>query len=110
MDPCTFGYLQIPRKPFSVAQIQPLWAKLQALTPCNLNEGSQGPLLMRRYRITGLICLLVVALGSQAFALKRTTRYARKHHRARVRQLHWNPMFRGSHDMLVKQNEVIDQL
>jgi hypothetical protein len=64
--------------------------------------------VISRRHATGLICLLVVALGSQAFGLKRTSRYAHKH--TRVRHLRWNPMFRGSHEMLVKQNEVIDTL
>jgi len=108
MDPCTFGYLQFPQKLFSLAQIQALWAKLQALTPSNSDEGTQGPFVISRRQISGLVCLLVVALGSQAFALKRTSRYAHKH--TRVRHLRWNPMFRGSHEMLVKQNEAIDTL
>jgi uncharacterized protein DUF5715 len=59
-------------------------------------------------RATGLICLFVVALTAHGYAISRSTRYAHRHHR--VRHLHWNPMFRGSHEMLVKQNEIIDQL
>jgi hypothetical protein len=57
---------------------------------------------------TGLICLFVVALTIPGQALSRSTRYAHRHRR--VRHLHWNPMFKGSHEMLVKQNEIIDQL
>jgi uncharacterized protein YcbK (DUF882 family) len=56
-------------------------------------------------RATGLICLFVVALTVQGHAI---SRYAHRHHR--VRHLRWNPMFKGSHEMLVKQNEIIDQL
>jgi hypothetical protein len=62
---------------------------------------------MRNWRFTGLICLFLVAIAAQSFAVKRT-RYAHRHHR--VRHLHWNPMFRGSHEMLVKQNELINTL
>jgi uncharacterized protein YcbK (DUF882 family) len=47
-------------------------------------------------------------LAWQGHAITRTTRYAHRHRR--VRHLHWNPMFKGSHEMLVKQNEIIDQM
>jgi hypothetical protein len=62
----------------------------------------------RSNRATGLICLFVVALTIQGHALTRSSRYTHRHRR--VRHLHWNPMFKGSHEMLVKQNEIIDQL
>jgi uncharacterized protein YcbK (DUF882 family) len=58
--------------------------------------------------VTGLICLFVFALTMPSFALRHTARYYHRHHR--VRHLRWNPMFKGSHEMLVKQNEMIDQL
>lgn len=35
---------------------------------------------------------------------------ARRGRRARVRRLVWNPLFRGSHEMLVRQNLQIDEL
>src|SRR3954470_23161332 len=54
-----------------------------------------------------MICLVLVALTAQGFAASRT-RYSHRHRR--VRHLHWNPMFKGSHEMLVKQNEIIDTL
>jgi uncharacterized protein YcbK (DUF882 family) len=62
----------------------------------------------RSNRATGLICLFVVALTLQSQAISRSTRYVHKHRR--VRHVYWNPMFKGSHEMLVKQNEIIDQL
>jgi hypothetical protein len=59
-------------------------------------------------RATGLLCLFLVALTIEGRAISHSTRYANRHRR--VRHLHWNPMFKGSHEMLVKQNEIIDQL
>jgi hypothetical protein len=61
----------------------------------------------RRHRATGLICLFVFALTVPSHAVTRS-RYTHKHRR--VRHLHWNPLFKGSHEMLVKQNEIIDQM
>lgn len=57
---------------------------------------------------TGLIFLFVVALTIQGHAITRSSRYAHKHRR--TRHVYWNPMFKGSHEMLVKQNEIIDQM
>jgi hypothetical protein len=64
-------------------------------------------------RRLALVALLTLAVGSQAFALhsytakRSTTRRTTKHHTRRVR---WNPMFRPSHDSLLRQNEEIDRL
>ena len=63
---------------------------------------------MSSKQATGLICLFVFALTVPGQALSRSTRYAHKHRR--YRHVYWNPMFKGSHEMLVKQNEIIDQL
>jgi uncharacterized protein YcbK (DUF882 family) len=62
----------------------------------------------RRFRATGLIFLFVAALTVSGQAITKTSRYSHRHHR--VRHFRWNPMFKGSHEMLVKQNEIIDQL
>jgi len=57
--------------------------------------------------------VLTLAMGSQAFALhsytskRSTTRRSTKHH---TRRLRWSPMFRPSHDSLLRQNEEIDRL
>ena len=65
------------------------------------------------FRRLTLVALLTLAVGSQAFALhsytaKRSpTRRSTKRHTRRVR---WNPMFRPSHDSLLRQNEEIDRL
>lgn len=57
--------------------------------------------------------LLTLALSGQVFALhsyttkRSTARKSVKHHH---RFLRWNPMFRPSHDSLLRQNEEIDRL
>jgi Family of unknown function (DUF5715) len=56
---------------------------------------------------------LVAMMASQGFGLHSyttkhsTTHKASKHH---LRRLRWNPMFRPSHDSLLRQNEEIDRL
>src|ERR1700745_2905391 len=56
---------------------------------------------------------LVAMMPRQAFGLHSyttkhsTTHKASKHH---LRRLRWNPMFRPSHDSLLRQNEEIDRL
>ena len=57
---------------------------------------------------TGFICLFVLALAVPGHAMTRSSRYTHKHRR--TRHIAWNPMFKGSHEMLVKQNEIIDQM
>jgi hypothetical protein len=46
-------------------------------------------------------------LGGQAFAVKRARM---EHHRRHFRWLHWNPMFRPSHESLLLQNAEVDRL
>jgi len=65
-------------------------------------------------RLVLVVLLVTLAVSSRAFALhsytaKRTTaaRRTTKHHARRIR---WNPMFRPSHDSLLRQNEEIDRL
>ncbi len=53
----------------------------------------------------------VLLLTTNAFAMHRTVRVRRTRHlRHHTRRLVWRPMFRGSHAMLVRQNEEIDRL
>jgi len=65
---------------------------------------------------SGTLCALLLSLivtivaHPSAFALHRTNgdrKLKRSHHGRRVR---WNPMFRPSHDSLLRQNEEIDRL
>jgi hypothetical protein len=53
--------------------------------------------------VTGMLCV-------PAFALRRTTRHAHHTGKGHFRRLRWNPMFRPSHDSLLRQNEEIDRL
>jgi hypothetical protein len=59
--------------------------------------------------------LFVVVLG-MAFASGATIRSSYRtpkralHHAARARVEHWNPVLRGSHDSMLRQNEEIDRL
>lgn len=65
--------------------------------------------MTRNYRASGLICLFLLVLTAQSFAAHRV-RYRRYHKHRHLRRLTWNPMFRGSHAMLVSQNEKLDAL
>jgi hypothetical protein len=62
-----------------------------------------------------LSVLVAVAVCGQAFGLHR---YMAPHHRrahhytshhSRIRRMFWNPLFRPSHDSLIRQNEEIDR-
>ena len=73
----------------------------------NLLRGSF--LLQSRSRTPSIVLALFVLSCSHAFALHHNQRhYAR--HRAHHRHLVWNPLLRGSHESLVRQNEEIDRL
>ena len=62
-------------------------------------------------RSIALVLMVFAVLCAPAFGLRRTTS-KRPHHfrRALVHHLRWNPMFRPSHDSLLRQNEEIDRL
>ena len=70
----------------------------------------RGSFLRRsRSRTSSILLALFVLSCSQAFALHHNQHhYARN--RAHRRHLIWNPLLRGSHDSLVRQNEEIDRL
>jgi len=58
-----------------------------------------------------LMALLVGSSALPAFALHTTT--AKPHHYRhlhRLRRIHWNPVFRGTHEALVRENEQLDML
>lgn len=60
--------------------------------------------------IAGL--MLMLAVCSPAFGMRRvtTTRHYHRTRRSRLRRILWNPLFRPSHDSLIRQNAVIDSL
>ena len=68
-----------------------------------------------RYQRLCSFLVLALALVGQAFAVHshipyRHTRLRHLHRRGRHRRIVWNPMFRPSHDSLLRQNEEIDRL
>ena len=72
-----------------------------------------------RKRPYSLVGIILLALCYQAFGLhsrltyRRTTtirRTSTRRTRRHVRRIVWNPMFRPSHDSLLRQNEEIDRL
>lgn len=60
--------------------------------------------------IAGMLLMLAVCVP--AFGMRRVTtrHYHRPTRRARMRRVLWNPLFRPSHDSLIRQNAVIDRL
>lgn len=89
----------------------------------NYNErlpGRQGSFWELRHfvridtkRTVAAFLLLLVALCSPAWAMRRVA--TRRYHRTTMRRSHvrrvlWNPLFRPSHDSLIRQNQVIDRL
>lgn len=68
----------------------------------------------RKYFVVLLIFVSLVASTDALAATRRRTRTkanrarVTRHHR--LRRVMWNPLFRGSHDMLVRQNVVINEL
>ena len=67
-----------------------------------------------RHRAFGIAFLLTLSLCSQAFGLHRYIAPRHVHHasgkRSRLRRVLWNPLFRPSHESLLRQNEEIDRL
>ncbi len=57
------------------------------------------------------IALFVFITSAQLFALhSRTSRHYTRTTYRHYRHIHWNPLLRGSHESLVRQNEEIDRL
>ena len=59
-------------------------------------------------RKTALILFSFLLACGHTFALNATT--PAKHRHRRVRRIFWNPLLRGSHESLLRQNEEIDRL
>jgi hypothetical protein len=54
------------------------------------------------------VAVLLIGLASPAFAMSaRRTKYRSSH---KVRAVRWNPLLRGSHESMLRQNEEIDRL
>ena len=69
--------------------------------------------MTRSFKATGIVVLFLVAVSAPGFAMHRVVRTHHRYHRARrahVRRLVWNPLFRGSHEMLVNENIKLDAM
>lgn len=69
--------------------------------------------MSRRAIIYAFALLFAIALvfPAQSFAIHSRSRRARVHARhTRVRHVRWNPVLRGSHESMLRQNEEIDRL
>jgi len=73
---------------------------------------------LRAVRNVSILVFVLTVLGAQSlFALHSRTPYksaTRRHaprvRRASARRVYWNPVLRGSHDSMLRQNEEIDRL
>jgi Family of unknown function (DUF5715) len=65
--------------------------------------------LKRQYFVV-ISCLFMLAAPAFALHANARTRHSRHYVRHHVRRIAWNPMFRGSHEMLVRENVQIDEL
>src|SRR5271157_2795520 len=71
--------------------------------------------LLKRFEVLLTLVLALILAQGTAFAVRDTdarhtgTRHTHRLSRLR-RHLRWNPMFRPSHDSLLRQNEEIDRL
>jgi len=61
----------------------------------------------RKFYTSSIVLLLAIAAALPASAASKTTRYK---HRAHIRHVKWNPVLRGSHESMTRQNEEIDRL
>jgi hypothetical protein len=67
---------------------------------------------LRIGKLTALLAIVTVAASTSALGVTKravpSTRLKARHHR--VRRINWNPLIRGSHESLLRQNEEIDRL
>jgi hypothetical protein len=68
---------------------------------------------LRNGKLTALLAIITVAASANAFGVtkkvvSRTTTLKSGHHR--VRRINWNPLIKGSHESMLRQNEEIDRL
>lgn len=80
-------------------------AETSALTTRTLTP--ESPRRSRLGIFAVAVLVLVLASAPPTFAIRRATHHRFLHH---LRGILWNPMFRPSHDSLLRQNEEIDRL
>src|SRR6516165_7617363 len=60
----------------------------------------------RKIITSSILFAMAIATAMPAAAVHKTTHYKRAHYR----HVKWNPVLRGSHDSMTRQNEEIDRL
>jgi len=60
----------------------------------------------RKIITSSILLIMAVAAAVPSLAASKTSRYKRAHYR----HVRWNPVLRGSHDSMTRQNEEIDRL
>ncbi len=66
-------------------------------------------MIRRLGQIAAIAALLLTVMGpADGWASPRTR--SRGYHRARFRRVYWNPLLKGSHESMLRQNEEIDRL
>jgi hypothetical protein len=67
--------------------------------------------MTRRTIISAAVAVLAFTLGFPSQSYAAHSRYTRAHfRRAHYRHIVWNPLLKGSHESLIRQNEEIDRL
>src|SRR5215471_16507831 len=60
----------------------------------------------RKIITSSILLIMAVAAAVPGLAASKTSRYKRAHYR----HIKWNPVLKGSHDSMTRQNEEIDRL
>jgi hypothetical protein len=71
---------------------------------------TQGRTTTTRWLFALALLGILAATSGSAFAIQNVAPHHRHHPIRRVRRVLWNPLFRPSHDSLLRQNEEIDRL
>ncbi len=66
-------------------------------------------MIRRPHVIFALVVLLLLSTG-ESWAARRRVHARRVRHARHLRHVYWNPVFPGSHELLVRQNEELNQL
>jgi hypothetical protein len=65
---------------------------------------------LRTGKVTALITIFLIVSTSSALGVTKRSRTLRTKHHRLARHINWNPLIRGSHESMLRQNEEIDRL
>jgi hypothetical protein len=65
---------------------------------------------LRTGKLLVIISVFAIVSTSSAFGLSKRSRTVHSKHHRLARRLNWNPLIRGSHESMLRQNEEIDRL